>query len=78
LSDGWSPSAEVLTTSRAAALVAAAGAAHFDKLLQRSIEDPAWYWDFAVDPGDLASLDDATALDAVRRALDADRESSRS
>jgi acetyl-CoA synthetase len=30
------------------------------------------------DPGDLASLDDPAALDAVRRAVVANRESSRS
>jgi acetyl-CoA synthetase len=48
LSDGWSPSAEVLATSRAAVLVAAAGASDFDELLRRSIDNPEWYWDFVV------------------------------
>jgi hypothetical protein len=41
LSDGWSPSPEVLAASRVTALVDAAGADDFDELLRHSIDDPA-------------------------------------
>jgi acetyl-CoA synthetase len=45
---GWTPTAAVLAESNVARFAASVDCASFEQLLQRSIDEPAWYWDAAV------------------------------
>jgi acetyl-CoA synthetase len=45
---GWIPSDDVIASSNVTRLVDSVGLSTFDHLLQRSIEDPAWFWGTAV------------------------------